>query len=232
MQKKILVILLILVLLSVFYSAKPDVDKRKNIKVQEEPKGENETGCGYFLNGTWHEYECCNDTECEEGMVCIDHECVEVECAGDVNLNLELNEGRIRAKVTGIKNCDEKTVTIRSGSCTGKVLCSFIWDVSECYFMIPQPGSYEYFACVDMNGDGKYSSDEMDAEKIVVMLYEPADKNQTYAWKQEVKNEESPWEVCVPLGLFVLVLAFLLFPWVQETLESRKKRSRSRKRKI
>ncbi|GEM_PF-2402230 len=237
MQKKILVVLLMLLLLSASYPAKPESNKQKNVKVVEGPKGQNESDCGYFLDGVWHGYECCSDAECEKGDVCIDHECVKLECAGDVNLNLEVVEGKIRAEVKGIENCDGKTVRIRNGSCDGQEVCSFVWSAAECYFNVPPPGTYEYFACVDMNGNGEYSSDETDAEKLFVMLYGPenktTDKNQTSAGRQtDAENEESPWEVCVPLGLFVVVLAIILLPWVHETWGERKKKTGSRKRKI
>jgi hypothetical protein len=225
MRKKILLVLLMLLLLSVLCSAKPAAaGKQKNIKVEAPEK--NETGCGYFLDGVWYEYECCSDEECGEGSACIDHECVRLECSGDMNLNLRVEDGRIKAEVKGIENCEGKTVRIKDGSCEGHTVCSFVWNATECYFDIPKPGTYEYFACLDMNGDGNYSSDEVDKEELVVAPYIP--ENQTTGGGSSGSGDggDEAWGFLIPIGLFFVILVLILTPWLHESMRETKKRKK------
>jgi hypothetical protein len=43
--------------------------------------------CGYAMNHVWYDYECCDDEDCGEGLICDDHECAvapeEVECTSN-----------------------------------------------------------------------------------------------------------------------------------------------------
>lgn len=241
-KKTIMVLFLLIIFLSSAYAAKPPTHSGKDKDggtLPGLPAQTDENKCGYLLNGVWYKYECCIDEECGYGSTCIDHECVKIVCAGDVNLNLEVVEGKIRAKVEGVQNCNGKTVRIKEWSCEGTTVCSFVWNETECYFEVPSIGVYEYFACLDTNGDGEYSSDEEDGEKIVVAPYTPPanqtenqTSNETSSGKLvDVENEESPFGVCVPIGLIIVIFVLILFPWVHETLNERKGREGRRKRR-
>jgi hypothetical protein len=39
------------------------------------------SACGYAADHTWNDYECCADTDCSGGYVCVDHACVEESIA-------------------------------------------------------------------------------------------------------------------------------------------------------
>ncbi|HKZ45393.1 MAG TPA: hypothetical protein VJ343_01685, partial [archaeon] len=74
--------------------------------------------------------------------------------------NATLRGGSVTPKVTGLSTCDNKVVYFKSGSCSGAQFstCTLKLADATCTgsaFNAPSTaGSYTYYACLDMNGDG------------------------------------------------------------------------------
>lgn len=202
MQKKIFAIIFILMFVSIFYAAKPPgVGKEKDAKIpplveDSQPSALNEP----------------NETGGEEML-----EEETTECYGDMDLSVDVDGKKIIAKVSGLENCEGK-MNITEGSCEGQVICSFELSQDGCYFNIPSIGTHEYFACLDMNEDGKYTSDEVDYEKVVVTPYE-----------EENKDDGFSWDILIPIGLFAFILFIIAFPFINETFKKKEKKRKKRK---
>ncbi|MEM2948482.1 MAG: hypothetical protein QXD51_00050 [Candidatus Anstonellales archaeon] len=141
------------------------------------------------------------------------------QCYGDMDLTIDVNNKKIVAKVSGLENCIGE-INITEGSCEGKVACSFELSQGECYFNIPSIGTHEYFACLDMNEDGEYTSDETDYEKVVVAPYEEGDEDEGGGFS---------WDIIIPIGLFAFILFIIAFPLLNETIKKKKSGKKRRK---
>ncbi|MFH0830283.1 MAG: hypothetical protein V1887_03940, partial [Candidatus Aenigmatarchaeota archaeon] len=85
-------------------------------------------------------------------------------CAGQIILTLPGTtvqpSASVSASVSGPTNCAGLTVYIKSTSCSGTTACSFPLSdtVNSCNFNAPaNGGTYNYYACLDENGNGVYT---------------------------------------------------------------------------
>ncbi|MBD3360245.1 hypothetical protein GF366_00415 [Candidatus Peregrinibacteria bacterium] len=97
-------------------------------------------------------------------------------CSGSLDLSFlpgtALPEEQISAVVTGLSGCSGEEVDLREGPCTGAVLDTCVVGTSGCVLSFNAPtdvGTYEYYACVDMNGDADFDDEgEMDSAVLTV----------------------------------------------------------------
>jgi len=79
-------------------------------------------------------------------------------CTGSISLTLKPNltylSKIVEASVSGIKNCEDKTISIRRYSCKGSEVCNTTQDNSCTFFAPSEKGRYTYYACIDKNDDG------------------------------------------------------------------------------
>lgn len=119
--------------------------------------------CSDYANQT-----SCSDTACswcDTTSTCINvtDSCASIACSGTVSLNLEEHGNTSTAQVSGLSDCDEKTAYLKMESCSGSVIDSCSVSETGCWIPFPTPitpGNYTYFACVDMDGDEEFASDE------------------------------------------------------------------------
>jgi hypothetical protein len=84
----------------------------------------------------------------------------------------------LTAYTTGLDaiKCDGRPVSIKMNSCNGGTeitKCNYNKQMNraECGFSIGRPGTYNIFACADMNGDGYFSDTESAMTYLTVMQY-------------------------------------------------------------
>jgi hypothetical protein len=79
-------------------------------------------------------------------------------CTGSISLTLKPNytyvSNVVEAHISGLMDCENKTISIRRYSCSGAEVCNTTQD-NSCTFHAPsEKGRYTYYACIDKNGDG------------------------------------------------------------------------------
>jgi len=79
-------------------------------------------------------------------------------CTGSISLTLKPNytyvSKAVEAYVSGLRDCENKTISIRRYSCNGVEVCNTTQD-NSCTFLAPsEKGRYTYYACIDKNDDG------------------------------------------------------------------------------
>jgi len=78
-------------------------------------------------------------------------------CSGSVSLTLKPNytyvSKAVEAYVSGLKDCENKTISIRRYSCKGPEVCNTTQDNSCTFFSPSEKGRYTYYACIDKNDD-------------------------------------------------------------------------------
>lgn len=91
-------------------------------------------------------------------------------CTGVLSALFTESEDMVSAAVTGLSNCDGRSVDFREGSCSGATITSCSLIASSCATSFPKPaeGNHTYFACLDKNQDGSYSNDEMSSWTLSV----------------------------------------------------------------
>jgi hypothetical protein len=96
-------------------------------------------------------------------------------CTGNVSLflgaNLIVDPGTsILGAISGLTDCNDRNTSIHVDSCTGTVQCMCFSSPCSCSFNAPAtPGSYTYYVCADVNGDGDtLDSGETDSKTITV----------------------------------------------------------------
>jgi hypothetical protein len=124
-------------------------------------------------------YYCCLTSE---GFKWQESPCV-ATCSGKVTLSLvpplsptptsTVKPGdRVTAIIGGLSNCKGTAYLKDAGGCeNGKTIATCQISNSGCQldFTAPtQPGTYTYYACFDVNSDGKYSSGEYDSKTLTV----------------------------------------------------------------
>jgi hypothetical protein len=78
-------------------------------------------------------------------------------CRGSISLTLKPNftyvSKIVEASVSGLIDCENKTISIRRYSCKGIEVCNTTQN--SCTFFAPsEEGKYSYYACIDKNDDG------------------------------------------------------------------------------
>jgi hypothetical protein len=124
-------------------------------------------------------YYCCLTSE---GFKWQESPCV-ATCSGKVTLSLVpplsptptstvKPEDRVTAIIGGLSNCKGTAYLKDADGCeNGKTIATCQVSNSGCQldFTAPaQPGTYTYYACFDINSDGKYSSGEYDSKTLTV----------------------------------------------------------------
>jgi hypothetical protein len=135
---------------------------------------------------------CLKDSECCRGLQCVEGVCKKPVkpttttlpyCSGKVKLTLipllgkriglpEWYKEIIFARVSGLQNCKGTAYIKDAGGCeSGKTIATCNISGSGCVavFDVPkEPGKHVYYACFDINSDGKYSEEEYDYAEFIV----------------------------------------------------------------
>ncbi|MCD6371690.1 MAG: hypothetical protein J7L39_03160 [Candidatus Aenigmarchaeota archaeon] len=99
-------------------------------------------------------------------------------CSGSISLTLSPSStspsSTVTASVSGLSNCNGKTVYIRENSCSGTSVTSCSVSGSGCssdFNAPPTQGTYSYYACIDKNENGNYDDrGEYDSATLIVTL--------------------------------------------------------------
>lgn len=95
-------------------------------------------------------------------------------CSGNIALTLNPStvapSGSVTASASGLSSCDGKTVYFKRNSCTGTQDSSCLVSGTGCSGSFAAPSStYNYYACIDKNGDLDYTDPgENDGKTLVV----------------------------------------------------------------
>jgi len=98
-------------------------------------------------------------------------------CSGTVSLVLEEHGNTSTAKISGLSDCDDKTAYLKIESCSGSTVDTCFVSGTGCWISFSTPlaaGNYTYFACVDMDGNGEFTSDESTSSVLMVSEEEEA----------------------------------------------------------
>lgn len=84
-------------------------------------------------------------------------------CSGSVGLSLERHGNTSTGQISGLSGCDGKTAYLRQDSCNGSAAGECPVSGTGCWVSFTTPasvGNYTYFACVDMDENGEFTSGE------------------------------------------------------------------------
>ncbi|MBI4010137.1 MAG: hypothetical protein HY361_03005 [Candidatus Aenigmarchaeota archaeon] len=180
----------------------PLVSSTKTIigpKVAEE-KTDNTT-CSEYINQSscsggckW----CANDNSCRNE----DDACPTL-CNGTLSLSVEQNT----ASISGLNNCENKTLYIKEDGCNNETIVSCNVTGSGCSANLPFPseGNHTYYACIDFNDDSTFESSEQTSEIISIQQQV----------QQQPASVEKPSEfnylyLIIPVAMVLIVAAYLL----------------------
>ncbi len=125
----------------------------------------------------------CNDgidNDCDGKIDASDPDCSSSLCSGPIFLTLNPNpvnytiNKTVTAISSGLNNCNGRNITVKDVPCDywygTKCSCSASNGGCPCAFPTPNPGGYyTYYACLDMNQNGKYETGEKDTETLNVL---------------------------------------------------------------
>lgn len=90
-------------------------------------------------------------------------------CVGNVSLeirpqiildaNKTYTNSLVLARPFGLSNCENRTIYIRRGSCSGLIECNTTQDIPCTFYTPTDPRTYEYCACIDKNSDNDFSDE-------------------------------------------------------------------------
>lgn len=117
--------------------------------------------CSDYTNQT-----SCLDAECN--WCNVTNSCINVTescptCSGTISLILEKHGNMSTAKISGLSNCNNKTAYLKRESCSGSIVETCSVSGAGCWISFSTPtatGNYTYFACVDMDESGNFTSGE------------------------------------------------------------------------
>lgn len=127
---------------------------------------------------------------------------VPITCSGNVLLGLSPLSTTPSASVTpsasGLSSCSGKTIYFKKDSCSGTQVSSCTTETAGCTgaaFNAPaNPGSYNYYACVDKNGDTDFTDiGESDPETLAVAAVRLSPARFYYKWG----GPEAAFDPCV-----------------------------------
>lgn len=101
-------------------------------------------------------------------------------CTGNISIELKpqilVSENKtytnslVVAKTFGLRDCENKTIYIRRGSCNGVIECNTTQDLFCTFYTPSEPRTYEYYACIDKNNDNDFLDEgESNFSKLIVM---------------------------------------------------------------
>ncbi len=117
--------------------------------------------CSSYTTQTSCEYATCkwcvSDNSCRKTS-----EPCPVVCSGSISMTLNKQNDIVTATVSGLSNCDGKTIQIRQESCTGNQISSCTALGSGCTTSFPttKTSPNTYYACVDRDNSQTISADE------------------------------------------------------------------------
>jgi len=141
------------------------------------------SGCDYspscspvsFSFGT---YYCCSSgwstSKCPE---CTTTTTTLPACSGSISLSLSPNptspSSTVTASADNLSNCNGKTIYIKdyNGCASGSTVCSCTSSSTgcSCTFTAPSsPGQYDYYACIDKNGNGNFADPGEQSSKVTL----------------------------------------------------------------
>jgi len=159
--------------------------------------------CTNFVNQS-----SCADANCEwckvDSSCRASGETCPTSCTGAVGLSVEWNKDISIASVSGLANCDNKTVFIKEGSCNGETIASCNVVGSGCSVDFPTvEGEYNYYACIDVDENDIFESSDQTSQLISI-------QKQT---QQQVEAEREPREFNY-LYLLIPIVPGIIFLFV------------------
>jgi len=115
--------------------------------------------CSDYTTKSSCEYATCkwcqSDEKCRKPS-----ETCPVVCSGSISLTLNKQNDITTANVSGMSNCDGKTVYIKQESCTGTQVSTCTVSGSGCTTSFAATGANTYYACVDRDNSQTFSAEE------------------------------------------------------------------------
>ena len=144
---------------------------------------------------------CANDNSCRNE----DDACPTL-CNGTLSLSVEQNT----ASISGLNDCENKTLYIKEDGCDNETIVSCNVTGSGCSANLPFPseGNHTYYACIDFNEDSTFESSEQTSQEILIQQ-----QAQQQVEVSEKKSEESNYlYVIIPVVVILIIVAvYFLF---------------------
>lgn len=100
---------------------------------------------------------------CKAREVCSNFQCIVTQpagaCSGIISLTGSFGEQKIQVIAQTLSQCNGKVIGFREQNCAGTAVGNCVISGAGCTvnWNAPEPGTYTYAACIDINGDGKYT---------------------------------------------------------------------------
>jgi len=165
---------------------------------------------------------CESDNRCRNA-----DEICSIVCRGIIFLSIQQDNDASAVSISGLADCDDKTVYIREDSCDNGTIasCNVIGLGCSATFPSPSEGEHQYYACIDINNDNVFENSEQ-SQVVLVQA-----QQQTEVIQEKPQEGFNYLYLIIPAILILsgIVVYFLIFRKRKDEYEKLKEKWRKKK---